>query len=209
MEETLLLMNGNIINYDGSINSNVNILIKNGIIEYIGNEAPIADQIYDCNGKYISPSFVNLHTHSPMNIFKGVADDVTIDSWFNDIIWPYEKKLTREDVYHGARVAAAEMLSYGVSAYADHYFYPEEIIMAALDLGIKIDMAPTLFSIGENPLADLDYTLELNHKYMDNKDVVITLGPHSPYTCTEEFLKTIFEAIHSESVRQQMLIINK
>lgn len=191
--ESILLTNSNIINYDGSIVYSKNIWIKDGLISYVGNRLFDADIIYDCTEKYISPTFTNLHTHSPMNIFKGIAEDISIDKWFNDIIWPYESKLTKEDIYHASRVAVAEMLGYGVSAYADHYFYPQEIINASQDLGIKIDMAPTLFSLGGNFDPQLEETLSLVEKYKDDNNVVITLGPHSPYTCNFEDLQTVAE----------------
>lgn len=190
MSLTILLIGGSLIDHNGKIYKE-NIFIKDGLISYMGDEKPEADIIYDCEDKYISPSFVNLHTHSPMNLFKGIAEDVSIEHWFNDIIWPYESKLEPEDIYHSAKIAAAEMIDNGVSAYADHYLYPKEIIKAAMDMGIKIDMAPTLFSIGEGFQKDLENTLELLEKYKDNSNVRISLGPHSPYTCNEEDLSKV------------------
>lgn len=188
---SILFVNANLINHNGNIDYNKNILIQEGLIKYVGDELLQADSIYDCTDKYISPTFTNLHTHSPMNIFKGIAEDVSIDEWFNKIIWPYEAKLTKEDIYHASRIAIAEMLGYGVSAYADHYFFPKEIIQAAKNLGIKIDMAPTLFSIGGNFNKELEDSVNLVHKYKDDDNVVITLGPHSPYTCNFKDLQTI------------------
>lgn len=190
MSFTILLFDGNLIDHNGKIDKK-NIFIKDGLISYIGDEKLEADIIYNCKDKYISPSFVNLHTHSPMNLFKGIAEDVSIDQWFNDIIWPYESKLEPEDIYHSARVAAVEMIDNGVSAYADHYLYPKEIIKAAEGMGIKIDMAPTLFSIGGEFEKGLENTLELLQKYKDNSNVKISLGPHSPYTCNEEDLSKV------------------
>lgn len=193
MVHSILLHGGNIIDHDGNIYKNENISIKDGLISSIGKSTFNADITYNCQGKYISPSFVNLHTHSPMNIFKGIAEDVDIDTWFNDIIWPYESKLNSEDIYHSSRLAIAEMLNYGVSAYADHYFFPESIINAAEDSGIKLDMAPTLFSLGGGFEKSLQDTMELLNKYRDRENVKISLGPHSAYTCTYEDLCIVGE----------------
>ena len=58
-------------------------------------------EVIECDGKYMAPGFVALHAHSPMNIFKGIAEDVHIDDWFNREIWPYESKMSEEDIYWG------------------------------------------------------------------------------------------------------------
>jgi 5-methylthioadenosine/S-adenosylhomocysteine deaminase len=190
MGHRILLAGGHLIDHRGKVHRK-NLLIEDGLVSYVGDEEPKADVVYNCENKYISPSFVNLHTHSPMNLFKGIAEDVDIDSWFNDIIWPYESKLEPEDIYHSTRIAAAEMIDNGVSAYADHYLFPEEIIRAVSDMGIKIDLAPTLFSVGGGFEEGIQNTLNLLEKYKNNSNIKISLGPHSPYTCTEEDLRKV------------------
>ncbi len=199
--QSILLLAGNIIDHKGNVHEKKNILIKDGMISYIGKDFIEADIIYNCQDRYISPSFVNLHTHSPMNIFKGIAEDVNIDQWFNDIIWPYESKLEPEDIFHSSMVAGAEMLGYGVSAYADHYFYAEEVIKAALSLGIKIDMAPTLFSLDGSFDKGIENTIRLVKLYKNSKDVKISLGPHSPYTCYEEDLAKVGELANKYNLK--------
>lgn len=64
-----------------------------------------------------------------MNIFKGIAEDVDIEDWFNKEIWPYESKMKEVDVYYGALLAIVEMIENGVTAFADHYFYAEKFVM--------------------------------------------------------------------------------
>ena len=72
-----------------------------------------------------------------MNIFKGIAEDVTADAWFNEMIWPYESKMTDEDVYTGTLLGIAEMINNGVTVFADHYFGEEQVLRAVKETGIR------------------------------------------------------------------------
>ena len=124
----------------------VNIGITNGKIATISQKTIEGKQIFDCQAKVVTPSFVNGHAHSAMTLFKGMAEDVSIKDWFNQCIWPYEQQLTHEDVYHAAKVGFAQMIKAGITVVADHYMMPCAVIQAALEVGIRLDMAPTLFS---------------------------------------------------------------
>ena len=94
----ILLKNSNVIDENGKLEKNLNIYIHNGKIEEISTESVKEDyESIDCTNFYITPGFVNLHTHSPMNIMKGIAEDISIENWFNEKIFPYESKLENED----------------------------------------------------------------------------------------------------------------
>lgn len=190
MKYDFVIKNANIINHDASIDLNLNIGVQNGLIQYVGNEEIKGVKVFDCTGKFITPTFVNSHSHAPMSLFKGLAEDVNIDDWFNEYMWKYESIMTEEDVYVGAKLAFYEMLNNGVTISAEHYFYPETIIDAALETGIKVDMAPTLFS-DENIEDKIEETLTLRDKYIDNDRVSISFGPHSPYLNSKEDLINI------------------
>ena len=97
--------------------------MEGGIIARIGPQLPSEGaRAIDCSGQFLTPGLCNLHAHTPMNIFKGIAEDVNIDDWFNRELWPYESKITDEDIYWGSKLAIAEMAQNGVTAFADHYF---------------------------------------------------------------------------------------
>jgi len=153
-------------------------------------EAPRpGDEELDCSGLYLSPGLVNLHTHSPMNIFKGIAEDATPDRWFNEEIWPYESKMDGDDVEAGAALAIAEMLDNGVTAFADHYFSAERVCAAALAAGIRADVAPTLFGMAGDFSGQLARARELVAQWNGREGLLsLRLGPHSPYTCSPEEL---------------------
>ncbi|MBU1081231.1 MAG: amidohydrolase family protein, partial [Spirochaetes bacterium] len=147
------------------------------------------DEVVDCSRLVLSPGLVNLHTHSPMNIFKGIAEDATPDRWFNEEIWPYESKMDGDDVEAGAALAIAEMLDNGVTAYADHYFSAERVCSAVEKSGIRADVAPTLFGMAGDFEGQLARAADLVREWNGRAGrISMRLGPHSPYTCSPEEL---------------------
>ncbi len=187
-----ILKNVNIIHHTGEIENKKDILIKNGVIKEISSNIENANaENIDFSNRYIAPSFVNMHAHSPMNIFKGIAEDVHINDWFNKELWPYESKMQDNDIYNGSLLACCEMLNNGITAFADHYFKGELIAKAALETGIKADIAYTIFGFSGNANEEIKLATEFFHQFKDNKNISPRLGPHSPYLCSKEVLKDI------------------
>ena len=152
-------------------------------------------RVIDASGRFVSPGLVNLHTHSPMSIFRGIAEDVTPDDWFNKEIWPYESKMEPDDAEIGCRLAVAEMLDYGVTAFADHYFMAERICKIALETGIRADIAPTLFGMSGGFEDQLASSEDLIRTWNGREGrLSLRLGPHSPYTCNPNQLSLCAES---------------
>lgn len=199
MKTKTLFKNCNIIDENGKVTENINIYISEGIIHKITgeviNELTKEYEEVDCTDRYITPGFVNLHTHSPMNIMKGIAEDISIDNWFNEKIFPYESKLTNEDVYWGAVIASAEMINNGVTAFADHYFAQESVYKAVEDMGIRADIAPTIFGLAADYREQLNEAVDFVEKHQGkNSRIRLRLGPHAPYTCPGDKLREITDA---------------
>jgi len=192
----ILLKNGNIIDENGNLEKNMSIYIDNSKIAGISREEGHEGyEVIDCTGLYVTPGFVNLHTHSPMNILKGIAEDISIDNWFNEKIFPYESKLKTEDIYWGTVIAAAEMINNGVTAFADHYFCQESVYRAVADIGIRGDIAPTIFGLADDYDQQLKNAVSFVEEYRDkNSRIRLRLGPHAPYTCPGDKLKEIVNA---------------
>lgn len=167
------------------------IEIVDGAISAIHPTRDLADgvgEFVDGTGLLAIPGLTNSHTHSPMVMFRGAAEDVSVEDWFNLKIWPMEVNLTPERVRVGARLACAEMLLSGVTGFVDHYFHADQIALAAQELGIRADIAPTYFSSsgpkGRGAAFDeVEAILALN-----DPRIRASLGPHSTYTVTEEDL---------------------
>lgn len=167
------------------------IEITDGAISAVRDTAasPVEADVIDGRGLLAVPGLTNSHTHSPMVMFRGAAEDVSVEDWFNVRIWPMEVNLTPQRVRVGARLACAEMLLSGVTAFVDHYFHADQIALAAQELGIRADIAPTYFSSsgadGRSAAFDaVDAILGL-----DDPRIRASLGPHSTYTVTEEDLR--------------------
>lgn len=162
--------------------------------------APGADAL-DARGLLAVPGLTNAHTHTPLSLMRGAAEDVSVEDWFNKRIWPMEINLTPERVKVGARLAIAEMLLSGVTGFADHYFYPTQIAAAADELGIRASIAPTFFSEDGNASRDraFDETRELAAS--GSRLISAMAGPHSPYTVTEADLTLTADLARELGVR--------
>lgn len=189
-----LFKNANLINELGDVFTCMDMLIADGKIAQIGENLVCENaQVIDCTDKFITPGFASMHNHSPMNIFKGIAEDVHIDDWFNKELWPYESKMQDEDIYWGAKLACAEMINNGITAFADHYFKGHLIAQACEETGIKGDIAWTIFGFGGDCKEELALATEFCKDYANNPLVNPRMGPHSPYMCSVDVLKEIIE----------------
>jgi 5-methylthioadenosine/S-adenosylhomocysteine deaminase len=155
-------------------------------------------EVIEGRGLLAVPGLVNAHTHSPMVMMRGAAENLSIEDWFNQRIWPMEMNLTPERVRVGARLACAEMLLAGVTTFVDHYFHADQIAAAAVESGIRADLAPTYFS-GETPIdAAIDTAREL--RSLDPR-ITTSLGPHATYTVTDDDLRRTAEIARAEGFR--------
>jgi len=218
MKVDLLLKNAGVIDETGTFFKGKNITINKGDIINVSSELQKeyepADEL-DATNLIITPGLVNLHTHSPMTLFRGIAEDVSIDDWFNKEIWPYEKNMTEKHAYVGALAAIYEMLDHGVTAFADHYMFPESIIKAVLESGIRCDLAPTLFGLSDSFQDDVEHSVGLIKKYQHNHEgLSLRFGPHSPYTCSYEQIKQVVDLakdlkvgihLHVSETREQVI----
>jgi 5-methylthioadenosine/S-adenosylhomocysteine deaminase len=193
-----LIRNCDVLIFNGDtpeIILNQDITIEKSLIKEIGKTGSIeVDQkteIVDAKGLLAIPGLINTHAHVPMVLMRNLAEDVSLESWFNDYIWPMESNLTEEDVYWGALLGMAEMIENGITSVADHYFYMDEVAKAIQKTGMRANLAWAVF--GHEGEEKLDETLEFVDRWQGGADGRITtwLGPHSPYTCSPEFLKLV------------------
>jgi 5-methylthioadenosine/S-adenosylhomocysteine deaminase len=133
------------------------------------------------------PGLVNAHTHAAMNLFRGIADDLSLDVWLEQHIWPREARFVDEGfVYDGARLSAAEMLRGGVTCCNDMYFFPEASARAFLELGLRAMLGvpildfPTAYAADANGYLARGLAIRdaLKHEPM----LSFSLAPHAPYT---------------------------
>jgi 5-methylthioadenosine/S-adenosylhomocysteine deaminase len=143
-------------------------------------------------GMAAMPGLLNTHAHCAMVLFRGSAEDVPIEIWFNDYIWSMETNLTPEDVYWGAMLAAVEMIEGGVTTVADHYFAMDQVAQAIASSGLRGELAWTMFGQGDgrSELAQAATFAEQWHGALGGR-IRVWLGPHAPYTCSPDFLRAV------------------
>ena len=199
MEKTILLKNAGLLDEEANCILNQNVYVQEGKILKIlpaaeDTESIHADETINCSKYYVSPGLANLHTHTAMNIFKGIAEDVTADAWFNEMIWPYESKMTDEDIYVGTLMGIAEMINNGVTVFADHYFGEEQVLKAVKETGIRGDLAPTLFGMTPDFHERLAQVKAFIQEHRNDSDrISFHMGPHANYTCPSPTLKEIID----------------
>jgi len=195
---TLAILNCDVLKVEhktASVAAAQDILIEKEKIEKIvpSGSISIADNAIkiDGHGLLAMPGLINSHAHTPMVYFRGLVEDVTVEEWFNDYIWPMESNLTEEDVYWGMLLGIAEMIECGVTTVADHYFYMDQEAEAVKESGMRANLAWAVF--GHQGQAGLDRTVEFIRKWNGSADgrILTWLGPHAPYTTTPDFLKLV------------------
>ncbi|MDD3367666.1 MAG: amidohydrolase family protein [Lachnospiraceae bacterium] len=219
----IILKNATILTHLGEVQPNRNILIEDSVIKEV-TQKPVEElgylenktetEVIDCTDLYVSPGMTNLHAHTAMNIFKGISEDVSAERWFNEMIWPYESKMEPEDVYLGTKLGIAEMINNGVTAFADHYFMEEEVLKAVQEMGIRADIAPTVFGTAPNFKERLQEVADFIEKNRNlSERVALRMGPHAPYTCPMPYLKEIVDTakqlktgihLHVSETREQV-----
>lgn len=146
-------------------------------------------QVIDGTGLLAMPGLINTHAHVPMVIFRGLAEDVTVEQWFNDYMWPMESNLKAEDVYWGMQLGLAEMIRAGVTSVADHYFFMDEAAKAIEKAGSRALLGWAIF--GNNGLEMVERTGQFVRDWQGaaNGRIRTIMAPHSTYLCDDDYLR--------------------
>jgi 5-methylthioadenosine/S-adenosylhomocysteine deaminase len=145
--------------------------------------------VIDARGMLAMPGLINTHAHVPMVLFRGLAEDVSIEKWFNDYIWPLESNLQADDVYWGMLLGLAEMIEVGVTSVADHYFHMDRVAAAVESAGTRALLGWAMF--GNQGESAIEMTGDFVHDYKGaaNGRIRAWMAPHAPYTCDDDFLR--------------------
>lgn len=150
------------------------------------------------NDHVVLPGLINLHGHTAMSLFRGMADDLPLMTWLNDHIWPAEGKFVSEQfVLDGSRLAMAEMLRTGTTTFSDMYFFPEITAQAAHDVGMRAQVCFPLMDMptvwGSGPEEYLSKGAALIDQWRNDDYIMPAIGPHAPYTVSDQPLRSAVE----------------
>lgn len=177
------------------------LAIKDGKITFVGKTSSAndtkAETTIDGHGKVALPGLINCHTHVPMTLFRGLAEDQPLEKWLKETIWPLEARLKPEDVYAGAFLGCLEMIKSGTTCFADMYFYEDMVARAVAESGLRGVLAEGILEAGRRELGEKTFSRSVD--FVKNFDghasgrIKAMLGPHAAYSCSEELLLRVRE----------------
>lgn len=198
-----ILQNGTVVTMDKArrVIENGAIAVDNGVIVAVGTSAEInqkykAKQTIEANGKVLIPGLINTHTHIPMSLFRGIADDLDLNEWLTKFIFPAEAKNVTEDfVRVGTKLGLAEMIRGGTTTFCDMYYFEDAVADETFKAGVRGVLGETIidFPVADNKTHEeaVAYTERFIGKWKNNPLIMPALAPHSPYTVSAEHLNNV------------------
>jgi len=198
---SLLITNGIVITEDPGrrVIDRGSVAIEGRDIVAVGRAEAIAaaytsTETIDAGGSVIMPGLINTHTHAPMVLFRGLADDLALMDWLQRYIFPAEAKMVSpEFVRAGTRLAALEMIESGTTTYADMYYFEEEIARVTRSAGLRGVLGETIIQFpvadAKTPAESLARTEQFAAEFTNDELIVPAVAPHAMYTLDEPTLK--------------------
>jgi 5-methylthioadenosine/S-adenosylhomocysteine deaminase len=197
----ILITGGTVVTMAGPNLENGSVAIRDGEIVAVGASSEIdakyaAKTVIRAGGHAVVPGFVNAHTHAPMVLFRGIADDLDLMDWLTNYIFPAEaKNVDREFVKWGMRLAAAEMIRSGTTTFGDMYYFESDIAREAKAAGLRGVLAQTFidFPAPDNKTWDemVAYMRAYAKQWKGDRLITPALAPHAPFTVSKEHLQQV------------------
>ncbi|MCX6224130.1 MAG: amidohydrolase [Bacteroidia bacterium] len=175
------------------------VYISGNRIHWIGHDSDqpenckIQDKI-DASGKIVLPVFFNGHNHAPMSIFRGLGNDLSLDRWLNEFIWPAERALINPGtVYRGTMLSVIEMIKSGTGIFSDMYFFEDEVARACEEVGMRVIAGEAVFDFPTpncaTPQESMAFIRKLHEQFRTHPLVDVAIAVHSPYTCSPDIIR--------------------
>src|SRR5687767_8192906 len=198
----ILLTNALVVTMDEqfTIHQSGSVAISRGAILSIGDIAGDVEaaETVDCGGRVVMPGLINAHTHAPMTLVRGLADDLRLDVWLMGYMMPVEREFVRPDfVALGTKLACAEMIRSGTTSFADMYYFEEAVAESAASAGLRALCGQTILKFPTPDAASYEDALARARAFIttwkDHPLIVPSVAPHAPYTCTAEIFRACAE----------------
>ncbi|OGO64923.1 MAG: amidohydrolase, partial [Chloroflexi bacterium RBG_19FT_COMBO_50_10] len=154
-----------------------------------------ATETIDCSGNVLMPGLINAHTHVPMSLLRGLADDLRLDVWLMGYMMPVERRfVSPEFVQLGTRLACAELIRSGVTCFADMYYYESDVAQATAEAGLRAVCGQTILKFPAPDAHDYEVSLAsartFIQKWKGHPLIIPSIAPHAAYTCTVDLLRS-------------------
>jgi 5-methylthioadenosine/S-adenosylhomocysteine deaminase len=198
----VLLTNALVVTMDEqfTIHASASVAVSGNAIAAVGDVAGDFDaaETVDCRGRVVMPGLVNAHTHAPMTLLRGLADDLRLDVWLMGYMMAVEREFVRHDfVMLGTQLACAEMIRSGTTCFADMYYFEEAVAEAAASAGLRALCGQTILKFPTPDAASYEDGLARARAFIaawkDHPLIVPSVAPHAPYTCTAEIFRACAE----------------
>lgn len=196
---SLLIKGVTLLPMDGKeeVIKNTNIYIEKNKISHIGDikENKKVDRVIDGTNKVAMPGLINAHTHIGMSFFRNYADDLPLQEWLTQKIWPAEAKLTADDIYWGSLLSMVEMIQSGTTTFCDMYFFMEEVGKGLEKSGMRGVLTRGLIEEKGLEKEKIEYTRNLYNEWNGREDgrIKVMVAPHAPYTCSPSYIEDILD----------------
>lgn len=179
-------------------------------IAYIGAEAPAdADrygEVYDGRGKLLMPALYNAHSHAPMTLLRGYAENLPLQAWLEQKCWPFEAEMTPEDNYWACKLALAEMARFGVVSMSDMYYATPERVQAVDEAHMKANLCEGLLAFepkpySEYPICQMNERFVREYNGSSDGRIVIDYNIHGEYTSNEQTCRDIVAIVKEKGLR--------
>ncbi len=196
----MLFKNITILDENLEIKETCNVGIKDGVIDYIGKEMPKKNygRVYSGKGKLLMSGFFNSHAHTPMTLMRGYGENMSLQSWLSERIFPFESKLKDKDVYYATLLGIAESLQFGIVSSTDMYYFCDSMAEAILKSGAKNNLGRGLTCFTDDDLWNLDAfkeSKELFRQYDNSGDgrIKVDMSLHAEYTSSPKIVSQFAE----------------
>jgi 5-methylthioadenosine/S-adenosylhomocysteine deaminase len=196
----ILFTNAHVLTMDEKLNqyNPGAVAVSGDSIVAVGPEFEITDEYsgietVDCGRKILMPGLINAHTHVPMTLLRGLADDLRLDVWLMGYMMPVERKyVTPEFVRLGASIACAELIRSGVTTFNDMYYFEEDVAKATAEAGMRAVCGQSVLKFPSPDADSYEDSMEMARDYIkrwkNHPLIVPSIAPHAPYTTTPEIL---------------------
>lgn len=197
-----------ILDKDFCLRENYFVGVKEGKIAYVGQEKPKEDfgETYDGRGKILMSGLVNSHSHAPMTLLRGYAENLPLDRWLNNRVFPFEDRISGEDPYYSTLLAIAEMLESGTTSFTDMYFFSESVAKAVGESGIKCNFSRAITSFQDCDIHTIESFKESEaiirdfHGAFDGR-LKIDMSLHAEYTNRRTIIEQFSEIVKAHGLR--------